>query len=74
MGHSGTVPGAIVADDIPEALSRLELAIKQEGQTTPQVAEQDEDEESKINLAQRSFPLIRMLKAAMKHHSNVMWE
>ena len=74
MGHSGTVPGAIVAEDIPEALSRLELAIKKNKQTTAQVAEQDEDEEPQISLAHRSFPLINMLKSAMKHNCNVMWE
>lgn len=70
MGNSGTVPGAMVAEEIPEALSRLELAIKQ----ASQIVEKDNEEESTINLAQRSFPLVNMLKAAIKHHSNVMWE
>jgi hypothetical protein len=27
MGHSGTVPGAIRAEEVPEALSRLTAAI-----------------------------------------------
>ena len=28
MGHSGTVPGALLAEDVPAALQRLEAAIE----------------------------------------------
>jgi len=30
MGHSGTVPGAILAEDVPAALDRLKRAIETE--------------------------------------------
>ena len=30
MGHSGTVPGALLAEDVPAALQRLEAAIEAE--------------------------------------------
>jgi len=35
MGHSGTVPSAIVAEDVPAALSRLTAAIAAEETLTP---------------------------------------
>ena len=28
MGHSGTVPGAILAEDLPEALENLRCKVK----------------------------------------------
>ncbi len=70
MGHSGTVPGAIAPEDIPDALSRLESAIK----STSQVAAEDTDGESEVTLAQRSFPLRNMLNAALKQQCHVMWK
>lgn len=75
MGQSGIVPGAIVADDIPQALSMLELGIKDYKQTIPHSTKQDDEEkEPEISLDLRAYPLIGMLKAAMKHHCHVMWE
>jgi len=72
MGHSGVVPGAIVAEDISQDLSKLELGIKSEGQNASGFSDKDDEEE--VNLATRAFPLINMLKAAMKQHCNVMWQ
>ena len=50
MGHSPTVPGAILAEGVPVALSRLAAAIDAE-KTTPPVADEDADESvDRINL------------------------
>jgi len=35
MGHSATVPGAILAADVPAALSRLTAAIESEKASSP---------------------------------------
>lgn len=77
MGHSGTVPSAIRADDIPEALERLKAAIakvKATGESPSEGAHDDDSEEPRISLAHRAFPLIELLEAAAKRKSDVMWD
>ena len=72
MGHSGTVPGALLAEDVPAALARLAAAIEA-GEQLPESGE-SEDEESTVSLPHRALPLIDLLKAALKSKSNVMWD
>jgi hypothetical protein len=75
MGNTGTVPGAILVDDISQALSRLSIGIKKASQNIQVSTKQDdENEEPEVSLAHRAIPLINMLKAAQKNHCNVMWE
>jgi hypothetical protein len=75
MGHSGTVPGAMLADDIQPALERLEAAVAA-AQRIPEPDEgaQDEDEDPVVSLTHRALPLIDMLKEAAKTEVNVMWD
>ena len=74
MGHSATIPGAILAVDVPEALSRLTSAINTE-KNFPPLDDKDEDrDKSEVSLAHRSLPLINLLTAAAKANSNVMWK
>ncbi len=70
MGHSGTVPSAILAADVPVALSRLTAAIDAEN-ASPPVAD---DDESVVSMANRGLPLIDLLTAAAKADCNVMWK
>jgi hypothetical protein len=75
MGHSATVPGALLAADIPAALQRLEAAVeadRQLQQSTP--PDPGEDYEAPVTLSHRALPLIELLKAAAKANSNVMWD
>jgi hypothetical protein len=72
MGHSATVPGAILAEDVPAALSRLTAAIEAE-KTPPPVEDKDADEPV-VSMANRALPLIELLSAAAKAKSNVMWK
>jgi hypothetical protein len=75
MGESGIVPGAIMAEDLPNALANLEAGIKKgSGVIVKQSNPNDEDEKMDVNLATRAFPLINMLQVAIEHHCNVMWE
>ena len=80
MGHSGTVPGAILAEDIPAALDRLKKAIATDrGTAAVNTAgkAQDEDEESSerpVSLAHHAFPLLELLAAAAARKCNVMWD
>ena len=73
MGHSATIPGAILAADVPMALSRLTSAINAEKASPPDDKDEDRDE-SEVSMAQRSLPLINLLTAAAKANSNVMWK
>lgn len=72
MGHSATIPGALLAKDIPDALSRLEAGINQEPKTVK--AKNEDDDEPEISLSHRALPLINMLKAASKKNVNLMWK
>ena len=72
MGHSATVPGAILAADVPAALGRLRTAIDAEKAEPP--VPDDDEEEPKVSLVHRALPLIGLLEAAMNADANVMWE
>jgi len=76
MGHSGTVPGAILAADVPAALNKLKAALETDKGSAP-VEDQDEDmdeDEPKVSMANRALPLIDLLTAAAKADCNVMWK
>lgn len=78
MGQSGNVPGAILAEDVPEALQRLHDALESVKETLPDTSEDDNDQdrwqEKPVSLAHRALPLIELLTAASQAQSNVMWD
>jgi len=77
MGHSGTVPSAILADDVPAALERLKAAIGDEKRKTGATRRDEPEDDEKgppVSLANRALPLIELLEAAAKRHCDVMWE
>ncbi len=77
MGHSGTVPGALLAEDIPPALERLKAAVGANPSVPldPENAREDDDDEVRhVSLAHRALPLIELLTAAATANKNVMWE
>lgn len=77
MGHSATVPGAILAADVPEALGRLTAALETQKEAPPTVENEDEDEDTDepvVSMANRALPLIELLTAAAKADCNVMWK
>ncbi len=79
MGHSGSVPGAIRAEDVPAALQRLSKAVEQEtaSKKSPPSSGYDDDNEDNepvVSLRQRALPLIELLQSAVEFESNVMWE
>ena len=74
MGHSGTVPSAILAKDIPAALDRLKRAVA----AAPGPARRSEEEERQdgpaVSLRQRAHPLIELLERAAQNGWDVMWD
>jgi hypothetical protein len=79
MGQSGSVPGAILAADIPPALARLKEAIaesgSQPGPAAPGTPAEVHDEEAPppVSLRQRAYPLIGLLEAAVRAQTDVTW-
>lgn len=82
-GHSGTVPGAILAADLPAALRCLQRGLVTAGdEPSPPAAPQedaDEDEDSRerepvVSLRKRAVPLIDMVETAIARGSDLMWE
>jgi hypothetical protein len=80
MGHSGTVPSAIKANDVPAALARLETSIARH-QTAPSSdvpevdhGRDDYDAPRTVSLSQRAFPLLELLRAAAAKNADVMWD
>jgi len=81
MGHSGTVPGAVLAADLPAALANLRKVLDEQPQVTtppPQPAGGDEDEEREheppVTLRMRALPLIDMIETAIARGSDLMWD
>ncbi|MBA2594850.1 MAG: DUF1840 domain-containing protein [Pseudomonadota bacterium] len=78
MGHGGTVPGAILAEDVDAALSKLKQAVEAReavaaGDEYSPIREDDSDE-LPVSLANRALPLIELLTAAAAAKCNVMWD
>jgi hypothetical protein len=80
MGHSGTVPGAILAADLPGSLASLRKALQEQPQAAlpPQPAgieeEEDREREPPVTLHMRALPLIDMIETAIARGSDLMWE
>ncbi|WP_025627358.1 DUF1840 domain-containing protein [Vibrio parahaemolyticus] len=80
MGHSGTVPGSISAQDVPDALAKLNSALSAKNAaeenlpTDVDLDEEEEQAEPEVSLGRRAFPLIELLKSAIKEECEVMWD
>jgi len=75
MGHSGTVPSALSAEDVQPALERLEAAVAVTEQSAqPGESAEEEDGEPPVSISHRALPLIELLKAAAKAECSVMWD
>jgi hypothetical protein len=81
MGHSGSVPGALMPEDLPTALARLKAAVEEHAEEpldpAPSPAEsttRDDKEGQYVSLAHRAMPLIELLTAANAAGEYVMWD
>ncbi|MEA3639667.1 MAG: DUF1840 domain-containing protein [Lamprobacter sp.] len=77
MGHSGAVPGALLAEDIPAALTRLKAAVdaNPDAPLDPEHDDADDDARAQsVSLRHRALPLIDLLEAAARDEKHVMWD
>jgi Domain of unknown function (DUF1840) len=83
-GHSGTVPGAILATDLAAFLARLRAAlVTQGGEISPALPadtqepdDRDEDSlrERPVSLHHRAVPFLQLLDTAIANRSDLMWD
>jgi len=74
MGQSGVLPGAIRAEDIPQAVARLKGVVAESGAEPSGADNGDEDEPIPVTLRQRAFPLIELLERAAAEDCEVLWK
>jgi hypothetical protein len=72
MGHSGTVPSAILARDIPAALVRLDAALAAYREPEPE-PDPERKREPPVALRTRAWPLIDLLTRAAARDADVTW-
>jgi hypothetical protein len=82
VGKTDAPRGVITAEQVPEALARLQAAVDDEKAQLKAAADQSEDADRRgdevaaaraITLGQRAFPLLEMLRAAQKKQVDVTW-
>lgn len=73
MGCTPKVPGAIYAEDVPQALWQLQQNLEDLPQdvTAPAAAE---PAEVSVSLHTRAVPLLEMLRGAAKKQHNISWD
>ena len=72
MGQSGSVPGAILAADIPAAVEKLKRGVA--GGDAQPAGKAGDDGEGDVSLKNRAHPLIELLERAAKNGDDVVWE
>ena len=84
-GHSGAVPGAILAADLPGFLQQLQRGLERHGQepspapsTPPDAAsteqEPGQERERPVSLRLRAVPLVELVETSIRRGSDLMWD
>jgi hypothetical protein len=73
MGQSGSIPGAILAQDIPPAVQRLRQALGGESEPSP-AKKAGDDGEPQVGMRQRAYPLIELLERAASQNADAVWD
>ncbi len=73
MDFGVSVPGAIIAEDVPRALRNLQDRIESLAEVVEPAGEANEGEPA-ISLHTRAVPLIELLQSAVADENIVRWE
>lgn len=81
-GHSGTVPSAVLAADLPAFLERLRSGLELHGDELspappppdPDRRDDDAPRERPVSLRHRAVPLLDMVQTAIARDSDLMWD
>ena len=71
MGMSGNLEGAMTAEEVPTALTKLETAV---AAIKAQADNDYDDDDDEVSLAVRAVPLLDLLKEAATNNGYVMWQ
>lgn len=75
MGHSGAIPSALLAKDIPAALEKLRAAVA--AAPVPPEPEPpglfEEPKERPVSMQQRAFPLVDLLERSQRKGCDILW-
>ena len=74
MGQTGGLPGALLAKDVPAALERLKRAAAVAPVPPDLETQPDRDDEPKVSLRQRAFPLVELLDRCVRRNCDLIWE
>ena len=74
MNFGKAVPGAITAEDVPQALINLQQGLAKIPQQAEGAAGAEDDGQPSTSLHTRAVPLLELLKAATVDHNLVRWE
>ncbi len=67
------IPGAINAEDVPQALDNLKAALKKIPQQVEAAGDAGDDQPA-VSLHTRAVPLVELLQAAVEEEAYVRWE
>jgi hypothetical protein len=82
MDFGSLMPGAIAANDVPQALSNLQKNLADKSDQKDQEYDENEDENededeedqtSPVSMTTRAMPLLELLKSAANNDNNVSW-
>ena len=73
MNFGKAVPGAITAENVPQALINLQHGLEKIPQQAEAAGAEDDDQPG-TSLHTRALPLLELLKAATVDHNLVRWE
>jgi hypothetical protein len=73
MNFGAAVPGAINAEDVPQALGNLEMALDKMPEQVESAGDGDDDQPA-VSLHTRAVPLLQLLQAAVEEEAYVRWE
>lgn len=73
MGHSGSIPGAILGADVGTVLATFQAALTEAKQTEDQQVPKDDCEEH-VPVNRRAWPMLELLKKAAAQKTNIMWD
>jgi hypothetical protein len=75
MGHSGAIPSAILAADLPQAIAKLETALAaMPPDARPADQEPREENSAKVSLRLRAHPLIELMRRAARADADLLWD
>ena len=75
VGKEGTASGVFTKEQLPEAIEKLQRAVKEDRQAeNPAEDPEEEKPVHAVRLAQRAVPLIHLMEWTLKEKGFILWE